>query len=66
VLYDDRDTRAGVMFADADLLGIPHQIVVGAKGLEKGLLEYRLRKTGESQEIELDEIELFITEQIQA
>lgn len=65
VLYDNRDVRPGVMFADADLLGIPHQIVVGDKGLAKGVLEYRQRKTGDSQEIELDDIESFINTQIQ-
>ncbi len=64
VLYDNRDVRPGVMFADADLLGIPHQIVVGDKGLAKGVLEYRQRKTGDSQEIELDDIESFINTQI--
>ena len=65
VLYDNRDVRPGIMFADADLLGIPHQIVVGDKGLAKGVLEYRQRKTGDSQEIELDDIESFINTQIQ-
>jgi len=64
VLYDNRDARPGVMFADADLLGIPHQIVIGDKGLAKGVIEYRQRKTGDSQEIELDDIESFINTQI--
>ncbi len=64
VLYDNRDVRPGIMFADADLLGIPHQIVVGDKGLAKGVIEYRQRKTGDSQEIELDDIESFINTQI--
>ena len=41
VLYDDRDARPGVKFADAELLGIPHRIVVGERGLEAGTLEYR-------------------------
>jgi len=63
VLLDDRDNRPGVMFADADLLGIPHQIVVGERGLEKGIVEYRDRKTGDSREIALDEIVQFIVAQ---
>ena len=63
VLYDDRDIRAGVMFADADLLGIPHQIVVGDRGLKNNVVEYRHRRSGESQEIGLDEILAFITAQ---
>ena len=39
VLYDDRDVSPGVKFADADLVGVPVQIVVGAKGLAKGIVE---------------------------
>jgi prolyl-tRNA synthetase len=56
VLYDDRNIRPGVMFADADLLGIPHQVVVGDRGLTNGVVEYRQRRTEGSQEIALDEI----------
>ena len=44
VLYDDRDARPGVKFADAELLGIPHRVVVGERGLEAGKLEYRHRR----------------------
>jgi prolyl-tRNA synthetase len=51
------------MFADADLLGIPHQIVVGERGLEKGIVEYRDRKSGDSREIALDELVQFIVAQ---
>jgi len=43
VLYDDRDARPGVKFADDELLGIPHRIVVGDKGLDRGVLEYKPR-----------------------
>lgn len=46
VLLDDRDLRPGVKFADADLIGIPYQIVVGEKGLAKGHVEVRERRTG--------------------
>jgi prolyl-tRNA synthetase len=63
VLYDDREIRPGVMFADADLLGIPHQIVVGERGLGNGIVEYRQRKTGDSREIQLDEVLDFVTAQ---
>jgi prolyl-tRNA synthetase len=64
VLYDDRDVRPGVMFADNDLLGIPHQVVIGAKGLEKGVVEYRRRGLEGSQEISLDEIGSFVSAQL--
>jgi prolyl-tRNA synthetase len=50
VLYDDRDTRPGVKFADAELLGIPHRLVVGERGLEAGNLEYRHRRDTASTE----------------
>ncbi|MBV8495486.1 MAG: proline--tRNA ligase [Gammaproteobacteria bacterium] len=50
VLYDDRDARPGVKFADAELLGIPHRLVVGERGLEAGKLEYRPRRDSASTE----------------
>jgi prolyl-tRNA synthetase len=48
VLYDDRDARPGVKFADAELLGIPHRVVVGERGLDAGTLEYRHRRATDS------------------
>jgi prolyl-tRNA synthetase len=60
VLYDDRDARPGVKFADAELLGIPHRVVVGERGLEAGKLEYRNRRDTESQEFPLDDALAFI------
>jgi prolyl-tRNA synthetase len=60
VLYDDRDARPGVKFADAELLGIPHRLVVGERGLEAGKLEYRNRRDTESQEFPLDDALAFI------
>jgi prolyl-tRNA synthetase len=50
VLLDDRDARPGVKFADAELLGIPHRLVVAERGLEAGKLEYRHRRDSESTE----------------
>jgi prolyl-tRNA synthetase len=50
VLYDDRDARPGVKFADAELLGIPHRLVVADRGLESGKLEYRQRRDSASTE----------------
>jgi prolyl-tRNA synthetase len=60
VLYDDRDARPGVKFADAELLGIPHRIVVGDRGLEGGKLEYRGRRDTESTEVPADDVLAFI------
>ena len=48
VLFDDRDARPGVKFADAELLGIPHRVVVSDRGLANGELEYRHRRDEES------------------
>lgn len=56
VLYDDRDERAGVMFSDMELIGIPHVITVGAKALANGQLEYKNRRTGEREFIAKDQV----------
>ena len=54
VLYDDREARPGVKFADADLIGVPMQLVVGTKGLARGVVERKVRATGERDELALD------------
>ena len=56
VLYDDRDERAGVMFSDMELIGIPHVITVGVKALANGQLEYKNRRTGEREFIAKDQV----------
>jgi prolyl-tRNA synthetase len=66
VLYDDRDARPGVKFADAELLGIPHRLVVAERGLEAGKLEYRARRDTESREFPLDDALAFIRSQMAA
>ena len=53
VLFDDRDASPGVKFADADLLGMPIQITLGGKGLARGIVERKVRATGERDEIDL-------------
>jgi prolyl-tRNA synthetase len=54
VLLDDRDARPGVKFADAELVGIPHRVVVAERGLEAGKLEYRHRRASDNEELPLD------------
>ena len=54
VLLDDREERPGVMFSEMDLIGIPHRIVVGERGLTNGSVEYRNRASGESADYPLD------------
>ena len=54
VFYDDRDLRPGVMFTDMELIGIPHRVVIGERGLDAGALEYRYRRDSENSEIPLE------------
>jgi prolyl-tRNA synthetase len=53
VLFDDRDVSPGIKFADADLLGMPVHLTLGAKGFAKGIVERKIRATGVRDEIEL-------------
>ena len=55
-LIDDRDERPGVKFKDADLIGIPYQIIIGKKGLKDGLVEFKSRKTKETERISPSDI----------
>jgi len=59
-LLDDRDERPGVKFADSELIGIPHRVVVGDRGLEKGQLEYRHRRAETSEEFPLADALAFL------
>jgi prolyl-tRNA synthetase len=54
VLYDDREASPGVKFADADLLGMPVQLTVGAKGLARGVVERKIRVTGARDDLPVD------------
>ena len=60
VLMDDRKERPGVMFADMELIGIPHRVVFSEKGLDKGEVEYKGRRDSENQYIPLDQIVAFL------
>ncbi|MGB0943449.1 MAG: proline--tRNA ligase [Marinomonas sp.] len=54
VMLDDRKASPGVKFADAELLGIPHRVVISDKGLDKGTIEYKHRRTGDNDDLALD------------
>jgi len=60
VLLDDRNERPGVMFADMELIGIPHRVVVGERGLGEGKLEYKGRGDAEAQLVPISEIGAFL------
>jgi prolyl-tRNA synthetase len=64
VLLDDRKERPGVMFADMELIGIPHRIVFSEKGLDAGELEYKARTDADSSNVQLNEIVPFLTGKI--
>lgn len=55
VLVDDRKERAGVKFADSDLIGIPIRVTVGKKA-QDGIVEIKIRKTGETVEVKQEEL----------
>lgn len=60
VLLDDRKVRAGFMFSDMELIGVPHRIVIGDRGLDTGTVEYQGRMDKESQDVAFDNIVSFI------
>jgi prolyl-tRNA synthetase len=63
VLFDDRPLRAGVMFADVELIGIPYRLVLGERGLDAGTIEYQGRRDTESRNLPLSGIMDFINTQ---
>ncbi|MEE9494402.1 MAG: proline--tRNA ligase [Gammaproteobacteria bacterium] len=63
-ILDDREVRPGVMFADMELIGIPHRIVIGEKNLDKGNVEYKARTDDDNQDIALDDILGFLQQQL--
>ncbi len=64
VLLDDRKERPGVMFADMELVGIPHRLVLGERGLDAGNIEYKGRKDADKQDVELTNVINFLKEKI--
>jgi prolyl-tRNA synthetase len=66
VLLDDRGERPGVMFAESDLIGIPHRFVVGERGLAEGKVEYKARTSAEAQNLLVSEVISFLQSKINA
>lgn len=64
VLLDDRDERPGFMFADWELIGVPHRIVVGERGLKEGKLEYKGRTDSEAALVAIDEMIVFLHQKL--
>ena len=64
VLLDDRKERPGVKFADADLIGIPYQVILGKRGVANGMAEVKVRETGERFDVPLDEVAVWLSERV--
>ena len=64
VLLDDRNERPGVKFADIELIGIPHRIVIGDRGLDKGMLEYKHRRAEDNEDLPAENVLAFISERL--
>ena len=63
-LLDDRKVRAGFMFSDMELIGIPHCIIISDRGLESGTVEYKSRTDSQNEEVALDQIIAFLLAKI--
>jgi prolyl-tRNA synthetase len=66
VLLDHRGQRPGVMFADLELIGIPHRITIGDRGLKDGRVEYQGRRDSEATPVAVDAIAALIRERLAA
>jgi prolyl-tRNA synthetase len=64
VLLDDREVRPGVMFADMELIGIPHRVVVGEKNLDRDMVEYKARREADNRDVPRSEITAFLGNQV--
>ena len=66
VLLEDRDERPGVLFADMDLIGIPHRVVIGERGLAAGNVEYKGRRDDKPRDVALAQVAAFLRERLAA
>ena len=66
VLYDDRGEKAGFMFSDADLLGIPFRVIVSPKTLANGMVEFRTRASRDSEMIPVEQAAEVLAQRVRA
>jgi prolyl-tRNA synthetase len=64
VLLDDRGERPGVMFADLELIGIPHRVTIGERGLKEGIVEYQARRDAAAMKVAAADIVSFVRDRI--
>ncbi len=65
VLFDDRKERPGVMFADMELVGVPHHIIIGERNLDERKVEYKNRRSGDKAMLELDAVLVELQQRLQ-
>jgi prolyl-tRNA synthetase len=66
VILDDRGERPGAMFADWELIGVPHRVVIGERGLKEGMLEYQGRRESAATQVSVERMADFIRDKIAA
>ena len=64
MIFDDRKERPGVMFADMELIGVPHMVVIGEKNLDNCEIEYKNRRSGEKEMISKDKLLSVLNEKL--
>ncbi|WP_289639781.1 His/Gly/Thr/Pro-type tRNA ligase C-terminal domain-containing protein, partial [Turicimonas muris] len=64
VILDDRGLRPGVMFADWELIGVPHRITIGDKGLKDGVVEYTNRRDMNTEKVSYEQVEELLKEKL--
>ncbi len=66
VLLEDRDERPGVLLADCELIGIPHRVVIGDRGLKEGMVEYQARRDAAATSVALTDIAAWVQARLSA
>jgi prolyl-tRNA synthetase len=66
VILDDRGERPGAMFADWELIGVPHRVTIGDKGLKDGMVEYQHRRDTEASKVAVAEVAALLMEKLGA
>jgi len=64
VILDDRGERPGAMLADWELIGVPHRVVLGDRGLQEGMVEYQQRRETAATKVPVDEVFSFLTSRL--
>jgi prolyl-tRNA synthetase len=66
VILDDRGERPGAMFADWELIGVPHRVTIGDRGLKEGMVEYQHRRDAQASKVALADVAAFVQAKLKA